>query len=104
MTTIYIDPIGTTTSLSVTSTIEDIRTVDNDTLTTTIASAITTSALSPAYADCDMTNRYLDSLTDTQLIEMEQKLAAKDMDYSINVGDTEIGIDLPKIYAKKGTK
>ena len=106
MTTIYIDPIGTTTSLSTAYTVgETVDSVDNDELTTTLACTTLTSALTPAYANCDMANKYIDSLTDEQLVAMEQRLEEQDdIYYSIKVGDTQIGVDLPKVYVKKGTE
>ena len=100
MTTIYIDPIGTTTSLSITSTIEDVKTVDNDTLTTTLATAITTAVMNPVYANCDITNKYLDSLTDEELIAMEHRLEEKEDNYSVRVGHTKVEVDIPKVYTK----
>lgn len=106
MTTIYIDPIGTTTSLSIASTVgETIDSIDNDDLTTTLLSSTISSVVSNAYANCDMTNKYIDSLTDEQLIAMEQSLDEKDdVFYSIRVGDTKVGVELPKVYVKKGDK
>lgn len=82
MTIIQIDPLGTTTLLCVSSTIDD-TVGDEDLRSTTytgLTTTITSSGPSPRHVDVHMANRYVDSLSDTQLVQMVEMLDQKEED------------------------
>lgn len=98
---IKLDTAGTTTLLSATTTTES--TVDNeeDAITTALTSATTLSSSFPsASAHAEMTQRYIDSLSETELIEMEQRLTQKENEMSIKINGEELTIETPKTYKK----
>ena len=78
---VNIDASGTTTLLCTTSTIDD-TVQDNDSKTTTyacLASTVTSSGgISSQHIDVKMANNYIDSLSDTQIVQLEQMLAEKE--------------------------
>lgn len=91
----HLDPLGTTTMLSVTSTLNE-TVQDNDARSTTIvslATSLTASMARPESTYVYLSNRYLDSLTDTELVEMEKKLAQKEEEMLISQ-------EKPKVYQK----
>ena len=102
MTILHLDPLGTTTSLSLTSTVEDIvDTVDDQTtLVTAVGSTITSVLSNPRYSYCDMANRYVDSLTDQQLVEMDKLLQEKEDSFVFTLGDNVVEVEKPKVYKK----
>ena len=71
MTIIRIDPLGTTTMLTSTSTINE--TVDDEEAKSTLIAGLTTSLSTTSatqtrnYVQMDVANRYLDSLSDEEL-------------------------------------
>ena len=80
MTIIQIDPIGTTSLLCLTSTLDD-TVQDKDARSTTITALTTTIASSsstPRHIQMNYASRYVESLSDEQLAEMEQRLAYKE--------------------------
>lgn len=98
---IKLDTTGTTSLLSGTSTLES--TVDNeeDATTTALLTASTLSSSMPrVYAHAEISQRYIDSLSDTELIEMEQRLEQKENEMTLNVNGEEIIIETPKTYKK----
>ena len=100
---IKIDPIETTSLVSATTTTES-TVDDSDEATTTalgVSSTLTTS-MPPGYAHAESTQRYIDSLSDTQLIELEQRLIQKENEM-LKVSDgveIKIEIETPKTYIK----
>lgn len=98
---IKLDTTGTTTLLTGTSTLES--TVDNDeeaTTTALVTASTLSSSMTSGYAHAEMSQRYLDSLSDTQLVEMEQRLMQKENEMAINIDGEEITIETPKTYKK----
>lgn len=79
MTLIHIDLLDTTSLACTTSTIDDTVTDDDlkSTIYTSLTSTLTSSGPRP-YVDIHMTHRYLDSLSDTQLVQMEKLLEQKE--------------------------
>ena len=99
MTIIQIDPLGTTTLLSTTSTLDD-TVQDSDARSTTIAgltTTISTSAMNPQYTQIYMANHYLDSLSDTEIMQMEEKLKQKEEDFMESYQQVE---ERPKVLEK----
>ena len=97
MTYIYIDPLGTTTLISTTTSLDD-TIADDDLKSTTItglATSLTSSISTPASADMYYTDKYIDSLTDEQIIEMSKLLDDKTAEIGI-----EDNIEKPKVYQK----
>lgn len=99
MTFIQIDPLGTTTLMSTTSTLDD-TVQDSDAKTTTIAglaTSLTTSMARPESTYIYMSNHYIDSLTDEEIIQMEERLADKEQDFLIQL---ETQQEKPKVLIK----
>lgn len=97
---IKLDTTGTTSLLTGTSTLES--TVDNeeDATTTALLTASTLSSTMPIYAHAEMSQRYIDSLSDNELIEMEQRLSEKENEMSLKINGEEIKLETPKTYKK----
>ena len=79
-TTLHFDPLGTTSCLFTSSTVQNVV-KDEDRASTTITGLATTLSLSmmkPQIVYVDTTNRYIDSLSDQQIVEMLQLLEEKD--------------------------
>lgn len=93
-TTIQFDPLGTTACLLTSSTVQ--HSVDNeDHATTTITSLATTlssSIVKPQVVYMQETYRYVDSLSDQELVEMVQLLENKEQEFII---------EEPKTYTKQ---
>lgn len=101
MTYIRLDPLGTTTCLTLTSVVDEVAdTIDNDTATASLTSTVTTALSNTCYASCDMANKYIDSLSDQQLVEMTTKLEQKENELSFTLNDNKVEIELPKVYKK----
>ena len=100
---IRLDPLSTTTSLSISTAIEEVAdTIDNNTATVTTASATIATLLSNSqYAYSDMAHKYIDSLTDSQLIEMSDQMEAIGKELEFTIGDKSYEIETPKVYVKK---
>jgi len=99
MTFIQIDPLGTTTLMSTTSTLDD-TVQDSDAKSTTIAglaTSLTTSMSRPESTYIYMSNHYIDSLTDEEIIQMEERLADKEHDFLISL---ETQQEKPKVLIK----
>ena len=117
MTVIKIDTLGTTTISSTTSTIEN-TVEDGDLKSTTytgLTTSLTTAGSSKPHVDIYMANSYLDSLSDTQIVQMEKMLEEKE-NLLLQVGDMQVeiptveqlqqpktqnlGQEKPKVYQK----
>ena len=80
MTIIQIDPIGTTSLLCLTSTLDD-TVHDQDARSTTLTGLSTTlasSSVTQGQVQMNYASRYIESLSDEQLAEMEQRLVYKE--------------------------
>ena len=95
-----IDPLGTTsilgTSITVTNTVKN-----SDTKSATISSLsalLVTSMARPETMYINLANRYVDSLTDTQLQEISNKLEQKEQLYNTNIH--QLSEEKPKVYQK----
>lgn len=98
---IRLDTTGTTSLLTGTTTLDSTIENDEDATTTALVTASTLStAMSTSQAHAEMSQRYIDSLSDAQLIEMEQRLAQKENEISINMSGEEVIIETPKTYKK----
>ncbi len=98
---IKIDTIGTTSLLSATTTtgssVDDI----NDASTTAVAVCSTlTTAMPSGYAHAETTQRYIDSLSDEQLVEMERLLEEKESSMGITSNIEVKSPEKPKVYKK----
>ena len=95
MTVFHADPLGTTTMVCTTLTLPE--TVDDkDARSSTVvalASSLTSSMARPESTYIYLSNRYIDSLSDTELVEMEQKLEKKEAEMLIS-------LEQPKVYQK----
>ena len=100
MTVVYIDPLGTTTLLSTTTSLDD--TVDDSdaksTTMTGLTSSLTTALSNPNETHIYMANAYVDSLTDEQIVEMSNLLADKSIDLKAQDSNEK-----PKVYQKNRT-
>ena len=82
MTIIRIDPLGTTTMLTSTSTINE--TVDDEEAKSTLIAGLTTSLSTTSatqtrnYVQMDVANRYLDSLSDEELEKLDNLLRERE--------------------------
>ena len=106
MTVIHIDPLGTTTLSCTTSTVDE--TIDDGDLRSTTYSGLSTTLLSSGmnhqHVDIHMMNRYIDSLSEEQIVEMAQLLDEKEKDFIIPIETKEVQVDktleAPKVYQK----
>jgi len=99
MTVLYVDPIGTTSLLSTTSTLED-TVEDSDARSTTIsglASSLTSSMSEGTRMNVYMANQYVDSLSDQQLVQMIDLLDAKEDSLLSQITYQE---EQPKVFQK----
>lgn len=98
---IRLDTTGTTSLLTGTTTLDSTVENDEDATTTALVTASTLSTtMSTAQAHADTSQRYIDSLSDAQLIEMEQRLVQKENEISLNMNGEELIIETTKTYKK----
>jgi len=107
MTIIQIDPIGTTSLACTTSTISDLVD-DSDALSTTatgVATSITAAGgINTSHVHITAAERYVGSLSDSQLCEMIDQLNEfqKKYEANITIGKPKTQqLEPPKVYQKK---
>ena len=92
-TTIQFDPLGTTACVLTSSTVQ--HSIENENRASTtiagLASTLSSAVVRPQVIYIEDTNRYIDSLSDQELVEMVQLLDEKEQ---------ILELEQPKIYKK----
>ena len=98
---IKIDTIGASSLLSATSTTGSTVDDPNEASTTAVAVCSTlTSSMPSGYAHAEASQRYIDSLSDEQLVEMERLLEEKESSMGITPNIEVKSPEKPKVYKK----